>query len=108
MDAGGNVPASQFYRSRRVASDATRTQISVKIVPRLGRAVARSVNNEQIDFLPAVGGSISQVDRADLSGIPFEDAAPIRIAPNYKGQRNYTAANGGAPPSNATWPTSPG
>jgi hypothetical protein len=59
-------------------------------VPRLGRAVARSSNNEQIDFLPAVDGAISHVDRAELSLIPFEDAAPIRTAPNYKGQRNYT------------------
>jgi hypothetical protein len=59
-------------------------------VPRRGRAIARSSNNEQIDFLPAVDGPISHVDRAELSLIPFEDAVPIRTAPNYKGQRNYT------------------
>jgi hypothetical protein len=59
-------------------------------VPRLGRTVARSSSNEQIDFLPAVDGPISHVDRAALWLIPFEDAAPIRTAPNYKGQRNYT------------------
>jgi hypothetical protein len=59
-------------------------------VPRLGRTVARSSSNEQIDFLPAVDGPISHVDGAELSLIPFEDAAPMRTAPNYKGQRNYT------------------
>ena len=82
--------AGQFWRARRVVQGDAESARYRHRVPRLGRTVARSVNNEQIEFLPAVGGTVSQVDRTELWAIPFEDVAPIRSAPAHKGQRNYT------------------
>lgn len=59
-------------------------------VPPHGRAAAQIRNSELIDYRPAEGELVAQVPVDELWSVPLERCAPVRKAPSYKGQKNFT------------------
>lgn len=59
-------------------------------VPPHGRAAAQIRNGELIDYRPAEGELVAQIPVDELWSVPLEKCAPVRKAPSYKGQKNFT------------------
>ena len=58
---------------------------------RSGAAVeAGRSNSEQVSYLPADSAALCHTNIGSLAAIQFESVRPVRSAPSYKGQKNYT------------------
>ncbi|MCB0989186.1 MAG: hypothetical protein KDB09_15635 [Acidimicrobiales bacterium] len=63
---------------------------TINNVPTHGRAAAQIRNSELIDYRPAEGELVAQIPVDELWSVPLEKCAPVRKAPAYKGQKNFT------------------
>lgn len=63
---------------------------TINHVPTQGRAAAQIRNSELIDYRPAEGELVAQISVDELWSVPLEKCAPVRKAPSYKGQKNFT------------------
>jgi hypothetical protein len=73
--------------SSRVIPDGGHT---INDVPPHGRAAAQIRNGELIDYRPADGDPVAQIPIDELWSLRLEKCPPVRKAPSYKGQKNFT------------------